>query len=257
MMSFPNLAAQCFFDFYVNNCYNHNKITLKRRGDDMRAALKTTELKEIYSKIAHRYDLQHGFITAKSDQRGRRMVVDCAVRPGDTVLDAGAGTGSTGVMAACTVGASGSITFFDLCDGMIAVAREKVAREGVKAAIDFQTGDMCHLPFADNHFDVALSTYSLCPLYDPARGVLELYRVVKPGGRVGLAYSIEPEQPLIKWLADRVEDIAWLIPSLSMGCRAIDVLASIKQIDARILLDKKIGIPLWPFRVLIIEKPGD
>jgi len=222
----------------------------------MRAALNTTELKKIYSQIAHRYDLQHGFITAKSDQRGRRMVVEQTVRPGDAVLDAGAGTGSSGIMAAGKVGDSGSITFFDLCDEMISVAREKVARQKLAAVIDFKTGDMCHLPFADNHFDVAISTYSLCPLYDPARGVQELYRVVKPGGRVGIAYSVEPEQPLIKWLADSVEAIAWLIPSLSMGCRAIDVLPAINQTDARIVMDKRIGIPLWPFRVLIIEKPN-
>jgi len=218
-------------------------------------ALDTTQLKQIYSRIAHRYDLQHGFITAKSDQRGRRIVVEQTVHTGDMVLDAGAGTGSSGIMAARRAGNSGSITFFDLCDEMIAVAREKVARERLGVAIDFKTGDMCHLPFADDHFDVALSTYSLCPLYDPARGVLELYRVVKPGGRIGLAYSVEPEQSFTKWLADRVEDIAWLIPSLSMGCRAIDVLPAIKQTDARIVMDSRIGIPLWPFRVLIIEKP--
>jgi ubiquinone/menaquinone biosynthesis C-methylase UbiE len=220
----------------------------------MRTALKATELKNIYSRIAHRYDWQHGFITAKSDQRGRRMVVEQTVRPGDAVLDAGAGTGSTGILAARKAGAGGSVTFFDLCDAMIAVAREKVAREGLDTAIDFQSGDMCHLPFADNHFDVALSTYSLCPLYDPAQGVLELYRVVKPGGRVGLAYSIEPEPPLAKWLADRVEDFAWLIPSLSMGCRAIDVLPAVRQSDAKILVNKSIGIPLWPFRVLVMQK---
>ncbi len=223
----------------------------------MRTALDIDQLKTVYRQIARRYDLQHGFITAGSDQRGRRMVVNRTVRPGDSVLDAGSGTGSTGILAARKAGASGSITFFDLSDAMVAVAREKTGREQLEADIRFATGDMCHLPFPDNRFDVALSTYSLCPLYDPAKGTLELYRVVKPGGRIGIAHSTDPTSPAVQWLADRVEDMAWKIPSLSMGCRAVDVLPAIKQTDARLVLDTKIGIPLWPFRVLIVEKPDD
>jgi len=223
----------------------------------MRTALKTDQLKQIYRQIAHRYDLQHGFITARFDQRGRRMVVEHTVHPGDTVLDAGAGTGSTGILAARKAGPSGSITFFDLCDEMIAVAREKVAREQLGTTIHFETGDMCHLPFPDNHFDVALSTYSLCPLYDPAKGALEMYRVIKPGGRLGIAHSTEPTSPMIKWLAGRVEDIAWKIPSLSMGCRAVDVIPALEKAGGKIVLNTMIGIPLWPFKVLIVEKPKD
>ncbi|MDQ6982755.1 MAG: class I SAM-dependent methyltransferase [Mariprofundus sp.] len=221
----------------------------------MRTALEIDQLKKIYKQIAHRYDLQHGFITAKSDQRGRRMVVDRTIHPGDTVLDAGAGTGSTGILAARKAGFSGSITFFDLCDEMIAVAREKVVREQLVTNIRFETGDMCHLPFADAHFDVALSTYSLCPLYNPAAGALEMYRVIKPGGRIGIAHSTEPTSPAVKWLADRVEDIAWKIPSLSMGCRVVDVNSALEQAGGKIVLNTMIGIPLWPFRVLIVEKP--
>jgi len=223
----------------------------------MRTALKTDQLKKIYGKIAHRYDLQHGFITAKSDQRGRRMVVNRTVRPGDTVLDAGAGTGSTGILAARKAGSSGSITFFDLSDEMLVVAKEKTAQEHLKAQISFETGDMCHLPFLGNHFDVALSTYSLCPIYNPAEGALEMYRVVKPGGLIGIAHSTEPTSSVVKWLADRVEDIAWKIPSLSMGCRAVDVVSPLQQSGGKIILNTMIGIPLWPFKVLIVEKPKD
>jgi len=54
--------------------------------------------------------------------------------------------------------------------------------------------------------------------------------------------------------ADRVEDVAGLIASLSMGCRFIDVLPAIKQTDVRIVMDNRISIPLWPFRVVVIEK---
>lgn len=221
----------------------------------MRHALSIEQLESIYRRIAGRYDWQHGLITAKSDQRGRSMVVDQTVRTGDSILDAGAGTGSTGILAAQKAGATGSITFFDLSESMLAVAKEKTAHEQLEARIAFETGDMCKLPFADNSFDVALSTYSLCPLYDPAQAALEMYRVVKPGGRIGIAHSAEPENQGIKWLADRVENIAWKIPLLSMGCRAVDVIPALEQAGGKIVLNSLIGVPLWPFRVIVVEKP--
>lgn len=70
----------------------------------MRTALSTDLLKGVYGRAARRYDLQHALFTARSDQRGRRMLVERCVSEGDVVLDCGAGTGSTGIMAAKVVG---------------------------------------------------------------------------------------------------------------------------------------------------------
>jgi demethylmenaquinone methyltransferase/2-methoxy-6-polyprenyl-1,4-benzoquinol methylase len=213
-------------------------------------------LKGVYGRIAGRYDVQHGLITARSDQRGRRLLVERAVSAGDHVLDCGAGTGSTALLAADKAGAVGRVTLFDLSDGMLAVARQKAERAGVLSRLTFRTGDMVHLPFADDSFDVVLSTYSLCPLYDPAEGALELYRVVKPGGRIGVAHSTTPGSPAVRWLADRVEDVAWKFTWLSMGCRAVEVLPALEAAGVRVVFTKTIGIPLWPFLVFVAEKPA-
>ncbi|MFQ5346030.1 MAG: hypothetical protein ACE5DZ_08745, partial [Mariprofundus sp.] len=72
---------------------------------------------------------------------------------------------------------------------------------------------------------------------------------------IGIAHSSEPTSPVLKWLADRVEDIAWKIPTLAMGCRAVDVLPALKEAGGKIVLNSLIGVPLWPFKVLIVEKP--
>lgn len=222
----------------------------------MRKALNTDELKRIYGKIAKRYDFQHGLITAKADQRGRKLLVEKSVSEGDEVLDCGSGTGATGIMAAKKVGPNGKVTLFDLSDAMLAVAKEKVIQEGFQDRVTFQTGDMVHLPFDDDRFDVVLSTYSLCPLYDPERGALELYRVTKPGGKIAAAHSAEPQNPIIKWFADRVEDAAWHFSWLSMGCRSVDVLPTLVSAGGKIIFSKNIGVPLWPFFVFIVEKPA-
>jgi ubiquinone/menaquinone biosynthesis C-methylase UbiE len=222
----------------------------------VRKALSKEKLKAIYGNIANRYDFQHALITARSDQRGRRILVENAVNEGDEVLDCGSGTGTTGIMAAKKVGQRGKVTFFDLSEYMLSVAREKVGQQNLQERVTFQTGDMVHLPFDDNSFDVVLSTYSLCPVYDPINGALELYRVTKAGGRLGIAHSTEPENVIVKYLAERIEDIAWHIPWLSMGCRSVDVVAALIKAGGKVLLTRYIGVPLWPFLVFIIEKPS-
>ncbi len=60
---------------------------------------------------------------------------------------------------------------------------------------------------------------------------------------------------MIKWLADKVENIAWKILLLSMGCRAVDVIPALEQAGGKIVLNTLIGVPLWPFRVIVVEKP--
>jgi demethylmenaquinone methyltransferase / 2-methoxy-6-polyprenyl-1,4-benzoquinol methylase len=220
----------------------------------MRTGLRIEELERTYARVAGRYDRQHAFITAKSDQRGRAILVKNTVREGDAVLDCGAGTGTTGIMAAKKVGARGMVTLFDLSDEMLSVARAKVARLKLDCHVELRTGDMVHLPFEDGTFDVVLSTYSLCPLYDPVQGALEMYRVAKPGGKIGAAHSTEPGGRMTQVLANKVEDVAWRFPGLSMGCRAVEVLPALEKAGAQVLLRRQIGIPLWPFLVFVVQK---
>ena len=183
-------------------------------------------------------------------------MVEKAVRQGDVVLDCGSGTGTTALMAAVKADPKDKVTLFDLSEVMLAVAREKAAEQGLTDRLEFRTGDMVHLPFADDSFDVVLSTYSLCPLYELKQGALELFRVTNPGGRIDVAHSTTPRNPIVRRLADRVENIAWRFPWLSMGCRAVIVLPTLQTAGARVLLLKHMGFPLRPFLVFVLEKPG-
>jgi ubiquinone/menaquinone biosynthesis C-methylase UbiE len=222
----------------------------------MREALSPSTIIDVYDRVARRYDLQHRILTAGSDQRGRRLLVGRAVNDGDDVLDCGAGTGSTALLAAQRAGPRGCVTLFDASSGMLAVARRRAAEEGLDAGMRFEIGDLLHLPFSDHRFDVVLSTYSLCPVYDPARGALELLRVTRPGGRIGIAHSVEPARPAVRWLADRVESVVWRFPGVSLGCRSVTVLPALLRAGAIPIFETRIGVPLWPFAVVVLEKPA-
>ena len=138
---------------------------------------------------------------------------------------------------------------------MLAEARRKAEAAGVADRMRFDVGDMLALPYRDGEFDAVLSTYSVCPLFDPVQGALELYRVLRPGGRLGVAHSTTPKSTLLRWLADRVENVAWHFPGLSMGCRAVSVLPALRDRGARLLFERRLGVPLYPFLVFVVEKP--
>ena len=222
----------------------------------MRHALARHTLQAVYDRKAPRYDTQHGLLTLHSDERGRRLVVQHAVDEGDSVLDAGGGTGGTALLDARKVGPRGRVVLLDFSTGMLEQARRKAEAAGLAERMDFRAGDLLDLPFEEASFDAVLSTYSVCPLGDPKAGVMGLYRALRPGGRLGVAHSAEPANPLLRRVAGWVEAVAWRFPALSMGCRAVETLPALEAAGAELEFRATIGVPLWPFVVYVVRKPA-
>jgi ubiquinone/menaquinone biosynthesis C-methylase UbiE len=134
---------------------------------------------------AARYDLLIWFLTLGRERRFReKLLVPARLRPGESVLDVGCGTGSLAIAAKRQVGASGSVQGIDPSPEMIARARHKAQK--AKLDISFSNGSAESLVFSDGQFDVVLSTVMLHHLRKDARGVAvaEMKRVLKPGGRL-------------------------------------------------------------------------
>ncbi len=129
------------------------------------------------------YDAASFLLTFGRERRMRRESVERAgVAPGQSVLDVGCGTGSL-TLAAKAVAGAGDVHGIDPAPEMIEVSRRKAARKRVE--IDFRVGVIEQLLFDDGSFDVVLSSLMLHHLPDDLkrRGLAEVARVLKPGGR--------------------------------------------------------------------------
>jgi arsenite methyltransferase len=109
-----------------------------------------------------------------------------AARPGETVLDLGCGAGVDSILAACRVGPTGRVVGVDATEEMVAKARANAATVGVANAA-FHHGEADRLPVADGTIDLVISNgvFNLC--FDKPAVLAEVYRVLKPGGRLQMA----------------------------------------------------------------------
>jgi ubiquinone/menaquinone biosynthesis C-methylase UbiE len=120
------------------------------------------------------------------------MTVDQAlIEPGDTVLDVGCGTGDVTLLAKTRAG-EGVVYGIDPAPEMIAVARKKAAQKGLD--IDFRVGVIESLPFPDASIDVVTSSLMMHHLPEDLKvhGLAEIYRLLKPGGRLLIADFMRP-----------------------------------------------------------------
>lgn len=122
------------------------------------------------------------FVPAIAKPVSTRLLHTAALRAGESVLDVACGTGVIARTAASAVGPTGSVTGVDVAADMIEVAATAEAPPG--APIEWRQADAVSLDLPDRSFDVVLCQMGLMFVEDRAAAVAEMYRVLKPGGRV-------------------------------------------------------------------------
>ena len=144
-------------------------------------------VRTMFDRIAPVYDLMNRVMTAGLDQRWRRLAVRLTVRPGDRVLDACCGTGDL-ALAARDAGAE--VVGLDFSEPML----ERARRKGPD--LEWVQGDLLALPFEDASFDAATVGFGVRNVADLERGLAELARVVRPGGRLAILEITTTRGPL-------------------------------------------------------------
>jgi demethylmenaquinone methyltransferase/2-methoxy-6-polyprenyl-1,4-benzoquinol methylase len=156
---------------------------------------------EMFDRIAPRYDFVNRVISLGLDQKWRRRVVK-SLQLGDKphVLDVATGTGDLAIAIARTC-AGASVVGLDPSAKMLEIAHDKVMRAELGGRISLVEGDAQALPFKACEFDAATIAFGIRNVPDRARGLRELARVVRPGGRIAVLELGEPRRGFMGALA--------------------------------------------------------
>jgi demethylmenaquinone methyltransferase/2-methoxy-6-polyprenyl-1,4-benzoquinol methylase len=166
-----------------------------QRGQAGDGPPKADDVRAMFDGIAGIYDLMNTFMTAGLHHRWRARAAELArLRPGDRALDVATGTGDLAIELARRTGPGGEVIASDFAEGMLARARAKA-----RGAVRFEWADALALPYPDDSFDAATVGFGARNFADLGRGLREMARVVRPGGRVVVLEITTPTRPPLSW----------------------------------------------------------
>lgn len=154
-------------------------------------------IRTMFASIARRYDRANTVLSGGIHHLWRRKAVRAAsVQAGHRVLDCATGTGDLAIAFRKAVGASGEVIGTDFVPEMLELARAK------RRDVTFEVADVTRLPYADASFDVASISFGIRNVGEPRKGIAEMARVVRSGGRVIVLEFGQPRSRLFAALYD-------------------------------------------------------
>ena len=158
---------------------------------------KAKAVRGVFDSVASKYDVMNDLMSVGMHRAWKAYTVLVAnVKNGDRVLDIAGGTGDLALAFAPKVGASGQVVHTDINETMLREGRNRLLDAGVN--LPTLACDAEHLPFADNYFDLVTVAFGLRNMTHKDAALLEINRVLKPGGKLLVLEFSKVVKPLVK-----------------------------------------------------------
>lgn len=183
---------------------NYKQETIKPYNENEE---KGQQVERMFDSIAHSYDLLNHTLSMGIDKHWRKAAIN-SLKPfcPKTILDVATGTGDFALLAAKELHPD-KLLGVDLSEGMMKVAAEKVKKVGLDSTISFQKEDCTQLSLNDNTFDALTVAYGIRNFQNLDKGLEEMHRVLRPGGRLVIIELTAPNRFPMKqlfWLYSHV-----------------------------------------------------
>jgi demethylmenaquinone methyltransferase/2-methoxy-6-polyprenyl-1,4-benzoquinol methylase len=159
---------------------------------------KKEQVADMFDSIAHRYDFLNRFLSAGLDVSWRKKSIKqlASLHP-KTVLDVATGTADVALMTYDLLHPQ-KITGIDISEGMLDLGRKKIVARGLENTIELFTGDSENIGFEENSFDAITVAFGVRNFQNLSKGLEEMKRVLKPGGKLVVLEFSKPKNAIFK-----------------------------------------------------------
>lgn len=157
------------------------------------------DVHDLFTRVALHYDQMNNLISLGTQKGWRKKFLkELKVASGEFALDLCCGTGDITIALAKQVGPSGNVIGLDFNQEMLDLAEQKIRQQDLQKEIQLKQGDAMELPYPDQSFDIVTIGFGLRNVPDANQVLKEIYRVLKPTGKVGVLETSQPTNPLVK-----------------------------------------------------------
>jgi len=160
-------------------------------------APRSNEIRTMFASIASRYDQANSVLSLGIHHLWRKKLVSlCHLKEGAHVLDCATGTGDLAIEFKRAVGGNGKVIGSDFCAEMLERAPTKAKK--LNLDIEFEIADVTELPYDNESFDVVSIAFGIRNVENTQKALLEMHRVLKPGGKLAILEFGQPKLPILK-----------------------------------------------------------